>query len=363
MHQHPFSEEVNNFAAAVLNVDSSGNPLTYTSAMAGPDAEHWRQAEFEELVRLTETKTLRAIHSVDQPRDRVKDTTYYSPQTKEKMKNGVKVYRIRGTAGGDRINYPGEVSARTAELSVVKVLLNATISENAKFATADIKDFYLGTPLERSEYIRLPLEYLPDKFIEQYSLHQFMHNGSILFSIDKGMYGLPQAGLLAQRQLQKLLEKHGYSQDKFVPCLYSHVTRPITFTLVVDDFGIKYHNRDDVEHLLGALRELFEITVDWNGTKYLGITLRFDSSARTVSLSMPDYIRKALLRFAPHLTHGAASPMIYIPPVYGPPPHQLLEHSPHKKFFWCNKLLVSFSIMLDVLILHFSLLSMPFHLK
>ena len=133
------------------------------------------------------------------------------------------------------------------------------------------------------------------------------------------MYGLPQAGLLAQRQLEKLLAKHGYRQDKFVPCLYSHDTRPINFTLVVDDFGIKYHNRDDVEHLLGALRELFEITVDWNGSKYLGITLRFDSSARTVSLSMPDYIRKALLRFAPHLTHGAASPMIYVPPMYGPP--------------------------------------------
>ena len=132
------------------------------------------------------------------------------------------------------------------------------------------------------------------------------------------MYGLPQAGLLAQRQLEKLLAKHGYRQDKFVPCLYSHETRPINFTLVVDDFGIKYHNRDDVDHLLGALRELFVITVDWNGSKYLGITLRFDATLRTVSLSMPDYIRKALMRFAPHLIHGAASPMIYTPPVYGP---------------------------------------------
>ena len=123
------------------------------------------------------------------------------------------------------------------------------------------------------------------------------------------MYGLPQAGLLAQRQLEKLLAKHGYTQDKFVPCLYSHVSRPIHFTLVVDDFGIKYRNREDVEHLLTALRELFEITVDWTGRKYLGISLRFDSTLRTVALSIPDYARKALLRFAPNLVRGAASPV------------------------------------------------------
>ena len=79
----------------------------------------------------------------------------------------------------------------------------------------------------------------------------------------------------------------------------------------------KYHDRADVDHLLAALHELYQTTVDWTGSKYLGITLRFDSSKRTVALSMPDYISKALLRFAPHLVHGAASPMIYTPPVYG----------------------------------------------
>ena len=319
-HSQPSSSsDLCSFAGAVLNVDPHGNPLTYSTAMSGPDRESWQQAEFEELVRLVETKTIRAIHPSDQPSDRAKDTTYFSPQTKEKIKDGVKVFRIRGTAGGDLINYPGAVSARTAELTVVKVLLNATVSANAHFVTADIKDFYLGTPLDRPEFIRLPLKYLPTKFLDLYSLHPFIHNGSILFIIEKGMYGLPQAGLLAQKQLEKLLAKHGYTHDKFVPCLYSHITRPINFTLVVDDFGIKYRNREDVEHLLTALRELFEITVDWTGSKYLGITLRFDSTRRTVSLSIPDYIRKALLRFAPHLLHGAASPMLYVPPVYGPP--------------------------------------------
>ena len=315
------------YSAAVLNVDSHGNPLTYSTAKSGPDREHWEQAEYEELVRLySTTKTLVAIHPSQLPSDRINDVTYYSPQTKEKITDGVKVYRIRGTAGGDRINYPGEVSARTAELTVVKLHLNATVSENARYATADVKDFYLGTPLERPEYIRIPLKLLPTRFLDEFNLHSFLHKGAVLFRIEKGMYGLPQAGLLAQRQLEKLLAKHGYCQNKLVPCLYTHDTRNISFTLVVDDFGIKYHDRADVDHLLAALHELYHTTVDWTGSKYLGITLRFDNDKRTVALSMPDYIRKSLLRFAPHLVHGAASPMIYTPPVYGTP--QLTPDTP-----------------------------------
>jgi len=310
--------DLSKYSAAVLNCDSIGNPLNYSSAMAGPDIEHWRQAEYEELVRLYSTsKTIVPILHSQLPSDRAKDVTYYSPQTKEKMKNGIKTFRIRGTAGGNLINYPGEVSARTAELTVVKCHLNATVSENAHYATVDIKDFYLGTPLKRPEFIRIPLKFLPQRFLDEYELHSFIQKRSILFRIDKGMYGLPQAGLLAQRQLEELLAKHGYVQNKFVPCLYTHITRNISFTLVVDDFGIKYHDRADVDHLIAALHELYKTTVDWTGSKYLGISLRFDSNKRTVALSIPDYIHKALLRFAPQLTHGAASPMIYSPPVYG----------------------------------------------
>jgi len=61
------------------------------------------------------------------------------------------------------------------------------------------------------------------------------------------------------------------------------------------------------------------MTVDWEGKKYLGISIAFNRRARTVTLSMPGYIDKALARFASSLKHGAASPMIYVPPHYGAP--------------------------------------------
>ena len=52
------------------------------------------------------------------------------------------------------------------------------------------------------------------------------------------MYGLPQAGLLANELLEKRLNKYGYYQSKLVPGLWTHEWRPIQFTLVVDDFGV-----------------------------------------------------------------------------------------------------------------------------
>jgi hypothetical protein len=52
------------------------------------------------------------------------------------------------TAGGDKINYPGEVAAPTADMLVAKILFNSVISTpGARFGTMDISNFYLMTPL------------------------------------------------------------------------------------------------------------------------------------------------------------------------------------------------------------------------
>jgi hypothetical protein len=54
------------------------------------------------------------------------------------------------------------------------------------------------------------------------------------------MYGLTQAGIIANQLLTRRLVIHEYHQTKFTPGLWRHVTRPIQFTLVVDDFDVQY---------------------------------------------------------------------------------------------------------------------------
>ena len=163
---------------------------------------------------------MHAIHSEAQPLDRRGDTTYYNPKPKEKYDDQMnKVYRIRGTAGGDRINYDGPTKANTASLSTVKILLQSVVSDNANFMTLDIKDFYLNTLLPRSEYLRISLKFLSDAILDKYNLQKFIHNGSILFEVTKSMYGLPHAGRISQDGLIERLASHGYMQTG-TTCLF-----------------------------------------------------------------------------------------------------------------------------------------------
>ena len=78
----------------------------------------------------------------------------------------------------------------------------------------------------------------------------------------KGMYGLPQAGKLAHDKLKQHLAPFGYSPCRHTPGLWTHTDRQITFTLVVDDFGVKYTNEKDVQHLIDSLRTIYELHID-----------------------------------------------------------------------------------------------------
>ena len=58
-------------------------------------------------------------------------------------------HRIRITAGGNLINYPGKLTTRTANLTTSKLMWNSVLSnEGAKYMCLDIKNFYLTAPLD-----------------------------------------------------------------------------------------------------------------------------------------------------------------------------------------------------------------------
>jgi hypothetical protein len=136
------------------------------------------------------------------------------------------------------------------------------------------------------------------------------------------MYGLPQAGRLAQTRLIDHLAHHGYHQTK-TTCLFRHITNGTAFSLVVDDFGVKYTTKEAALHLIATLELLYVIKVDWSGAHYIGFTIAFDRERRTVSLTMPGYIEKVLRKFPGQNRRGAASPSIYTPPSYNKTTSQL----------------------------------------
>ena len=145
--------------------------------------------------------------------------------------------------------------------------------------TIDISDFYLNTPLPGKEYTRIPVKLIPACIREQYQLARLKHNGFVYVEISEGMYRLPQSGILASDRLQAHLLEHGYKQAAHTPGLFNHETRPVTFSLIADDFGVKYVGEDHAQHLIATLQLLYHITIDWT------------------HISIPGYMNKALARF------------------------------------------------------------------
>jgi hypothetical protein len=313
----------------LLNITPDGKQLTYRGVMRGEDQDLWGAASGAELIKLiVERKTLVPIHKHEQPADQRKYTTYYNPQVKEKLDdNGNKTQRVRGTFGGNKkCAYDGPTSSPVADITFVKIHWNSVVSDrrnhrnNSRYATVDITDFYLMSSLEQPEWINIPIKNIPLSLLEEHNLIQFISDEHILCRVDGTMYGHPVAGRLANADLVKHLAVHGYVQDANVPCMFAHVTAPISFSLVVDDFGIKYVHDSDLANLCSALREKYQIRVDLTGSKYIGVRLDWDYTSNTLVTSMPNYVSAGIARFCRDgPPKPAKTPGIYVPPTFGAP--------------------------------------------
>jgi hypothetical protein len=223
------------------------------------------------------------------------------------------------TVAGDRLDYSGDVATSTAEITTFKILINSTVStEDATMMMMDIKNYYLGTPLPRFEYIKMLLSRFPEEIVQKYNLNALVVDGWLNIEIRKGMYGLKQAGILANQLLQTRLAPFGYYPARHTPGLWLHKTRPISFTLLVDDFIVKYVGKHHAEHLRNALLRTYELTTDWTATVYSGMTLKWNYDKRTCDISMPGYVSNVLSKFkhdAPKHTQHTQSR--YVTPVYG----------------------------------------------
>ena len=314
------------FAGAVLD-DDTGELLEYRHLIQRPQyKKDWGYSFGNEIGRLAQgmpgrnegTNTLSFVDKAEIPSERWKDVAHSQivcnvrPQKEE-------VNRTRLTYGGQNLDVPMDCGTPTASLLTIKLLLNSVVSTpGVCFMTIDIKDFYLNTPLERPEYLRMKLSYFPDDVVQHYKLQEKVDSkGFVFVKITRGMYGLPHTGIIAQKLLEERLNDHGYHQSKFTPGFWTHESRPICFSLVVDDFGVKYVRKEDAQHLVDVLKENYTISKEWDGEKYNGISLDWDYVRRKVHLSMPEYVKEGLVRFAHKLRKITHQPHRHTLPVYG----------------------------------------------
>ena len=116
------------------------------------------------------------------------------------------------------------------------------------------------------EYMKISLDIVPKKIIHQYNLRALASNGWVYMEICKGMTGLKQARRITNDRLQLHLSKFGYAPVARTPSLWKHATKNIIFSLVVDDFGVNYVGKDNSDHLIQALKNLYTASIYWDGS-------------------------------------------------------------------------------------------------
>ena len=262
--------------------NEKGKKQTIQDLLKSNESSKWTRALSNEFGRLANgnihgikgTNTIEFIKKSDVPSN--KKVTYatfvcdHKPLKEEK-------WRVRCVAGGDKLPYPGDASSPAASMIDTKLIINSTISDahkNARFLSADLKDFFLGTLMHTAEYMKLSYEIFPEDIRQKYNLDQLVHeDGYVYIKIKKGMYGLKQAAILAYKQLKKHLEPYGYEPVPTSLSLWHHRSKKTKFCLCVDDFGIKYFSKADADHLIHALRQKYPTSVDWEGKNYCGYEL------------------------------------------------------------------------------------------
>ena len=301
MAQHIFNKQ-----SAMHIYNSNGKRETIDTLLFGDRKETWTKSLSNELGRLAQgnihgvkaTDTIEFIHQREVPIH--KAVTYanlvcaYRPLKSEP-------YRIRLVVGGDKLTYDEDPGSPAASLLETKLLVNSIISdahEGARFMSCDLKDFFLATPMKSAEYMKIKWKYLPQDIRDKYNLQEKLAaDGYVYVKIKKGMYGLKQAAILAYDLLVKNLTKSGYSPIPNTIGMWKHATRKTKFCLCVDDFGVKYHSKDDIEHLLGALRKDYTCTVDWEGKNFCGLEFDWNYAKEYVDIARPHYVKDTLRRF------------------------------------------------------------------
>jgi hypothetical protein len=132
------------------------------------------------------------------------------------------------------------------------------------------------------------------------------------------MYGLKQAGLLENQLLQKRLAPFGNYPARHTPQLWLHNTRQIAFSLIVDDFAVKYLGKHHDDLIRNALLQNYELTTEWEGKVYSGMSLKWDYKNRTCDISMPGYVSNVLSKLQDNSPkHPQHTPSQYVTQVYG----------------------------------------------
>jgi hypothetical protein len=216
----------------------------------------------------------------------------------------VEVYKARLTPKGFLqilgINFD-ETFAATGKYKSMRLGLCITAACDHELDQLDVVQAFLYADMNEDVYMELPEGYREGK-------------EHLVCKLKKSLYGLKQAPRNWYLLISKfIVEQMGYKATVSDACLFfkrSRTGRLMLLFLFVDDMQSSYHREDRAEwaELKAKLMGRFQTKDLGASTWILGMRIRRDRKARTITLDQEQYITKALERYGMHECKPVATP-------------------------------------------------------
>ena len=237
-------------AALATAPPTAGKQGSLTKLLRGPDATIWERSLANKWGRVLAhglgisrptakqvkgTRTVFFIKKAQVPKEhRVTYANFICNIRPQKTET----HRFRSmTAGGDKLDYPGDTSSPAISMLVAKLHINSPISDaknGARYLGLAIKNFYLGTPMSYCQYIHVRPSIIPKEVWDDHRYNiPIADNGYIYLEIRRSMYGLKEAGIFAFNQLVKKLKAtcrlriHAFHPRPLAPSHEAHHVRSL----------------------------------------------------------------------------------------------------------------------------------------
>ena len=158
----------------------TGKRETMATLLTGEMAETWTKSLANEWGRLAKgiqnqvqgTDTINFIYKNEVP---IGQKVTYGNFVCDHRPLKTEIWRTRLTVGGDLLECPYDAVSPAASLIETKLIINSTISDahkGARFMAADLKDFFLNTPMPHPEFMKIHRNHLPQEIIKAYDLEK-----------------------------------------------------------------------------------------------------------------------------------------------------------------------------------------------
>ena len=281
-------------------------PASLKEALNDPlYGQHWRQAARKEMasIRARRTYFLMAL-----PKGRSAINCKWIFNVKAKADGRVEKFKarlvVKGFSQRPGVDYD-ETFAPVAHTDSQRVLLALSLKLRLKLRQADILNAFLCGDIDCEIFMKQPEGFIDDEHPE------------FVCKLEKGLYGLKQAGFLFNAKLDRfLVDVLRFVRCNADPCIYyrrhSHAT--VLLSIHVDDMLFAHNDDAQMEDIMQQLHSQFGIKDLGAPEKLLGIRVHQDATMNAICLDQQVYVEELLCRF--NMEQCSEMPTPHQPGVY-----------------------------------------------